>query len=382
MKFDPEYKCHLIVPLWGEDYVRQFLTICLPTQLAPGNLPALSQRAAWSYHIITRPKDAYTITSSPTFQSLAALGQAKVIATNDIDFQAQDHYKPFSDCYRMGMRLADSEGAACVFLTADQLWSDGSLARVVDWGRTGADAVVGSGPRLLQESFTKFFTQTFGHQPLEPVSFSSEQGVDWTLQHMHPWDRSLFWDHEGHGRRASFLYWSVADTGFLMRCFHMHPILVNPRGCSYDFQQTIDGGDLLHKACPDPSRIKVITDSDQAFFCSLAPAAQSAQWIDQPKVDWLGLARWALGIGLSQQNLFYFSHPLLFHQKPCGVEPWARTESLSAQVADRVINYLNHPWKLTFFRWLAGIRRPLGAFMRRHPALYAVYRSLRGTKKG
>ena len=32
---------HFIVPVWGVDYTRCFTELCLPTLLAPGNIPAL-----------------------------------------------------------------------------------------------------------------------------------------------------------------------------------------------------------------------------------------------------------------------------------------------------------------------------------------------------
>ena len=36
----------VLMPVWGSRYIRQFLEFCLPTMLAPGNIPALAQAAS------------------------------------------------------------------------------------------------------------------------------------------------------------------------------------------------------------------------------------------------------------------------------------------------------------------------------------------------
>ena len=38
----PPQAVKLLLPVWGYRFVRQFLECCLPTLLAPGNVPALA----------------------------------------------------------------------------------------------------------------------------------------------------------------------------------------------------------------------------------------------------------------------------------------------------------------------------------------------------
>ena len=40
----PPTAIKVLMPVWGLRYVRQFLEFCLPTLLAPGNIPALARR--------------------------------------------------------------------------------------------------------------------------------------------------------------------------------------------------------------------------------------------------------------------------------------------------------------------------------------------------
>ena len=45
----------------------------------------------------------------------------------------------------------------------------------------------------------------------------------------------------------------------LLRCFHLHPLMVKPQGPLAEFKSTIDD-DLALRACPDSSRDYVVTD--------------------------------------------------------------------------------------------------------------------------
>ena len=112
------------------------------------------------------------------------------------------------------------------------------------------------------------------------------------------------------GRPASFMFWPVMDEGFLMRCFHLHPVLINPRGNFPDFSFTIDGSAFVQQACPDLNDLHIVDDSDDVMYFSIAPSSQSAEWIDRPKVDWRGVIRWARTMALSGHNIHYLQRLL------------------------------------------------------------------------
>ena len=48
---------YFVVVLWGERFRNYFLDLCLPTLLAPGNLPALATAQRSKFFIWTRPDD-------------------------------------------------------------------------------------------------------------------------------------------------------------------------------------------------------------------------------------------------------------------------------------------------------------------------------------
>lgn len=339
-----------ILPVWGPDYLETFLRYSLPTQLSPGNLGSLKNRQGITYSIYTRSQDVKVISSALIFKKLQQLVKAEIIIIPDIHFNTSDHYQPFNTCYRQGIDKAFQGGAALLFLCADQIWADGSFANIIKLGDAGKRAVMISGPRVMQETFIIEFNKRYSRsQDNSYLSLSFRDTVRLAMDHLHPWDKSLFWDQENMGRPASFLFWKVKEQGFLMRCFHLHPILVNPQKFYPDFSATIDGGDFVEQVCPDFHDLYIVEDSDEVMYFSLAPASQSADLVKIPKMNWIGLMIWAAYNKFSKHNLYYLNRPIRFHVTDRSAD-WNQVESVSNTIVCKIKRHFDHAIWIKFIR--------------------------------
>src|SRR5216683_5787762 len=61
----PPSNIQILLPVWGARYTRDFLDLCLPSLLAPGNIPALSKLAPCTLVLLVPVRDAATIEQSP-----------------------------------------------------------------------------------------------------------------------------------------------------------------------------------------------------------------------------------------------------------------------------------------------------------------------------
>jgi hypothetical protein len=277
----------------------------------------------------------------------------------------------------MGMQEAERENAACIFLTADQLWADGSFCNVIKIGDAGKRAVMVGGPRVAQESFTPYFFRNYYPNSGFGISISPKEAVRISMEHLHPWDHSLFWDAENKGRAASFMFWMVGGNGLIMRCFHLHPVMVNPENGYRDFYPTIDGSDFVKSVCPTIERIYVVQDSDEAMFFSIAPVNQSAELINRPRKDWHDVAEWALNMGISRHNLYYLQKTIRLHKDEIS-DQWNAVESMSDSLVGKLLEYLDNPTRRFLFRLKKPVRWQLSSFLRSHtPSLYNFLRSLK-----
>nr|HPO08633.1 hypothetical protein [bacterium] len=61
---------HLIMAVWGQEYVDLFLNVALPSQLSPANLPAIRHSSELLYKIYTTKEDESRIREHPAFERL------------------------------------------------------------------------------------------------------------------------------------------------------------------------------------------------------------------------------------------------------------------------------------------------------------------------
>src|SRR5262245_22540809 len=67
----PATACAVLLPVWGGAFVRRFLDCCLPTLLAPGNLPALARALPTRFVLLTEATDVAFITGHSGWRQLA-----------------------------------------------------------------------------------------------------------------------------------------------------------------------------------------------------------------------------------------------------------------------------------------------------------------------
>src|SRR5690606_38790960 len=111
-----------IVPVWGAEYTRCFVDLCLPSFLAPGNIPAMPLAERHVFRIYTTTADRATIEASPAFRLLARHIRVEFHRVRVRDpLRNVNRFSVQSDCYRRAIREADAADRAMVFVTPDML---------------------------------------------------------------------------------------------------------------------------------------------------------------------------------------------------------------------------------------------------------------------
>jgi hypothetical protein len=256
---EPIYK--IIVPVWGEQFVARFMQYGLPSQLAPGNLPALP-RDRCAYHLFTTSADAEVMRRASAFQLLSRLMPTRVETIDDL---YRGHaYAAMTECHNRGLALGRGKDCVFVFLSPDSLWADGSFRAMHEQIGGGKRAVLMAGPRVVAET-------------LLPLVGARSCTDDWSIrltgrelatllvQHMHHSTRAYLWQ-AGGSRGAGHYCWIVGEQGMLIRATHLHPVAVRPVDRNIRLTTNLDG-DFVGRCCPDVSQIHVVTDSDE--MCTL-----------------------------------------------------------------------------------------------------------------
>lgn len=266
---------HVYVTVWGAPYVAKFLDYSLPSQLSPGNLPALARDARVTYTIYTDRQ------SRPLFDEASAAIEANA----DLRFRYFDDISYRGQTVADGMAGADpaivkhnvqgvtarhlideagAEDAAVILLDSDFIIADGAFARVHELRRGGIRAVTAIFLRLGEEDAGPGLKRM-----LAGGGIGARQLVGLGIEAMHPLGRSFFVDALDFTAYPSQLNWWAGRAGFVTHCFFPHPLMVVPGPAGGKYFSTMDYEFAL-RAVADDGAIHLARSSDEILICKMS----------------------------------------------------------------------------------------------------------------
>jgi len=339
-----------VLVVWGQTFTDLFLTVALPSQLSPGNFPSFPDRAESKYLIYTTSAGAESIRESRAFAELSKLMETEIVGIDDLDF-SRNKYSIVGDCQRRALETASQENCGFVFLYADQIWSDGSFTNMAKISARGKRALMGFGLSSVKETFVPDLVSGYSSPDGETISISSRQLVALSLKHSEPALQSQYWDSETFDNSPSCLYWNVPNEGVLARWFHLSPLMVRPSKSIVGFDGSLDSGDFLLKACPDPNDLYVVEDSDEIFMMSVQ---ESREEFLPRKASATNVAHWASGV-TNQHNRRFLKYKLRIHYADLS-RRWEQVE----QESDKVVNLILLILKARVVFWVLDWKKSLG----------------------
>lgn len=332
----PDCPLYFLTPVWGADYIDLFIDAVIPSQLAPGNLPAIKSDCGSRYLIFTTKEDSEVLRAAAAFRRLSAILPVDVVL---IDLSSKAPHDIMSDCYRQGIAAAEAAGAAAVFLTPDLIHADGNFAAIQRWLQDGYDAVFTTGIRTEKRGVVRALNPAFVGadgaivvQPRELVRIG--------LDNLHLNGRASFFTEGDEDLIPANLYWPAGSAGFVARCFHLHPIVVRPQCPNVVFQGTVDD-DYVAVAVPDLSNDYVVKDSDEFMMIELSDAKRTipTQW---RKGSVAHVAEWAEQFA-NDRHRRLFSVPIRIHAGLDDEAVLTEAEADAARVAEAVQQMLSRP---------------------------------------
>src|ERR1700742_2323867 len=151
MRLPPKH-IQILLPVLGQRYTRAFLDFCLPSLLAPGNVPGLSQLGRCTFVLLAPAGDAEVMQRSPLWDLLLDCCSARVRYIDDLISQSSSTVLTLA--YTSAIRKAGEQALDTCFipLVADYILSDGSLLAVVKRIFAGADAVLAGNFQIVREA--------------------------------------------------------------------------------------------------------------------------------------------------------------------------------------------------------------------------------------
>jgi hypothetical protein len=327
----PPNNIQMLLPVWGERSTRDFLELCLPSLLAPGNIPALSKLAPCILVLLTPGRNALIIQQSPLWDLLLRYCEVRIEPIDDLVSESSSTVLTLA--YAFAIRKSGEAALDTCFvpLVADYVLSDGSLLRVVEHIFAGASAVLAGNFQIEREAAIVDLDASKNDTGV--LAVNSRALVEISLGALH---QATLAQIVGAGGRYDLqtnrLFWRVDDHCMVGRFFLMHMIAIRPETHKFVIAASSDYC-LVPELCPCGDIVRM-TDSDEYFVVECQPrgshpSTRSAGRFD-PRSVADGLAPWATA--LHRENA---RHTLVFHGGPQPAR-LAETIALSGNFVSKV----------------------------------------------
>jgi hypothetical protein len=330
--------------VYGDDYTKLFIDVSLPSQLSPGNIPSIRDRASSIYRIITTEADAATIKASPAFEILSSHIPVKFDILSpegirDPDFRKANGinvYKVMMEVQKNVMRKSPCE--YLMFPSPDTIVSDGTYSNIEKRLDEGYEVILLCGLRMSLESAMPWLRQYLISDTLIMNSRTLVSGV---LRYPHPWTQStihpITWEVDVHlSDWPSLLSWREDRIGLICHCFHLHPIAVKRSYGNEDFSVSIDT-DYLSRLQPGSDKVYVATDSDEICIMELSPHDHSVcGHITGQQFGLFFLSRW-IAENANPVNQWFATIPLVYKSANCQAQLVEQACRITTRAVQRAI---------------------------------------------
>lgn len=279
----------IVVVCWGDEFVHTFLNFALPSHLGTGNLDGLAYTDL-RYEIYTTPDDIPRIEGSAAFAALKARCAVRCREVKDIDLT--DKYRALSVLIGRAILKAAQSDRALLFLPPDSVYAGGAFAHVRKALEQGKRAVMVHEPRVDSETFARALSAIAQPNTHGTIDIAPAALAQLAVKHPHARTQELFASSEFFSSTPGHIYWPIEDRALLVRSYHLHPLMVWPQRRGLIPSGSIDF-DFTRRACPNLSRLDILTDSTTVFSCQLSEAGQFALEHKENRLSPWDVALWS-----------------------------------------------------------------------------------------
>lgn len=270
---------YFIVVLWGERFREYFLEYCVPSLLAPGNIPSLNTKPRSKFLIATRPEDWQAINDTAIFDVLRRY-------VDPVYIEIPPCPPGLSGCvhmntgHKIACDMAFREKGLGLVITPDCMFSDGSIARLQELARNGVQLVLAAALRFGEEPLFEYLKASIPAESRsrtgQALTLTGRQLAQASVNSFHTETLSYEWNAPYINPISPAAWWRVpGEDGVVLHCMSWAPVLLDYAAVARHDMSTLDDwtidGDYLFKNVGTGAKLHVIQDSDELFLASWGP---------------------------------------------------------------------------------------------------------------
>lgn len=267
---------YAMVVLWGARYRQYFTEWCLPSLLAPGNIPALP--GSENVFLIVCPDEEWTaMQAAPAFRQLR-----KYMQPRHLGFHAfgDNPCKAMGQGHQIATQRAFAARAYGIQVTPDLMFSDGLLCTAMDYFAAGAQAVLTAALRFSEPALRQALQDRGWHEGQVPLSLTARELAAIGMQALHPETQSYEWGRPGFSAFPSAC-WRRTEDGMICASMSWAPILMDYGAITtHDTHALVHwsmDGDYVYRNFRMSPAVRMIRDTDEGVLLSWTPVTEPTQ---------------------------------------------------------------------------------------------------------
>jgi len=278
--------------VWGHEYIDNFTQYTLRSMFAEGNLPALQDGRVFM-SIVTTPSGERRIRSKDSFRVLERYASIHFFTFPEALTEPFHYSRPTFNFYRLygaldhtSIHFARALRADIYFIVVDGLLSSNTLGSLARFVAEGYDICANASIVSNRETLLPALDAAFGGE--EAIEISSRDLANLGMEHRHDYitQRLVVAENRDFDKYPRELYFPT-EEGLVVHALYQHPLVISHRAICKDveFDYFIVDSKLMARIFTDPAefpRVKIITDSNDAYVANFAPRMRRFETTGQP----------------------------------------------------------------------------------------------------
>ncbi len=323
---------HAATVVWGDNYCRHFLECCIPSLLAPGNIPFLAGRERILFVIYSTQNDIEAIDAAPQFKALQEYAEIMFVEipahlielTTHKDFPKATRYtntlQLLSAQHYISTILARICNAGALYVQPDWVYSEDCLRATYQMMGGGKEIFVA--PILLAGSEGITRAMKSAGEDGGGVSISARELSRLAVSNLHSsWRQFIALGDKFEARQIpAWMLWPFGESGLVMHAFHWSVFLISAKGLGrYRGERfwTIDQRflDLWLKGDDGWDRVGICRNMNRSVIVALEEDDKDYAWADEQSSVWdIDQIAAAVTPGMNMLSLSQANH-LLFREQ-------------------------------------------------------------------
>jgi hypothetical protein len=346
---DQAYQVRVLLAVWGEHFIDDFLQLSLPSLLAPGNMPALAAGHDTRFVFLTRLQDVPVFERNPAFQLLKTICPIEFLSIEDLIVQG-GYSATLTLAFDRAVRATGAQmlNTYFVFLTADYLMADGSMQGLMRYIQKGYSGICAGNFQVVQDEMVPFLEAQIKDHVL---AVKPRELLKQSFRCLHPITMASFFDENLiHNYRANRFFYRNSQDAISGRFYLLHMLCIKPETQSYRVGASCDYS-FIPEMCPS-GNVAVITDSDDYLVVEAQERSHELGFVNWGKYDINKLTQ-ALSEWTTVQHRQNAEHTIYFHVTDIDDNEKAQHETVLNKFTNSLARglrkikpkpYYNHPY--------------------------------------